>query len=228
MEISNKTLAWLVVAAIVVSIFGTTLSVINMSSVNPTGYATTNDTGLAAVLVSTSVVLRFQQIPAYNSTDFGTGQINTSGGYASCNMAVNDTTGTGIKKTGGCIGFSTTATALVIENVGTSNLNVTLNFSANDTSFLLTKPGTGNASRWLKYTVYNTTANGGCINSAGISSWGVWTDVPAPNTTILACGNLTTQGTGNYRILIGLNVSINENITNTQKYLTIRAQGTDI
>ncbi len=225
MEISNKTLAWLVIAAIVVSIFGTTLSLINFTGENSAGYATSNTTGEAKVLVSSSVVLRFS--PTANSTDFGSGQINTAGGYSSCVLGINTTNTVAPTASAGCIGFATTTTGLILENVGTTNLNVTLNFSSNETDFLRTNSLTGNGSRWLRYTVFNTTANGGCY-WPNASMWGVWFDVGVPNTTTVICQNLTTSGSGNYRMLIGLNISMNENITNTQKTLTIRAQGTDI
>jgi hypothetical protein len=139
-------------------------------------------------------------------------------------MAINTSTSTAIVKTAGCLNFNTNAAGLVLENVGTSNLNVTLNFSKNDTDFLQTNPDTGNGSRWFKYTVWNGTG-GGC-RSPNATMWGVWYDVGVPNTTVNVCGNLTW--TNGNKLLIGLNISVNENLTTTAKTVIIRAQGTSI
>ena len=224
MEISNKTLAWLVVAAIVVSIFGTTLSIMNISGRGPAGYLTSNDTGQASVTVSQAVVLRF--VAGNNTVAFGSGAINTSGGYTLCNLMINNSAGTGGTLVG-CNGFTTSPGALMLENVGTSNLNVTLNFSKNDTDFL---PATGGRSGiYFKYTVGNgTDGKGGCKGGTqNATVWGGWTDVGVPNTTVNVCGNLSWITNAN-RLLIGLNISVNPNITTALQTVTILAQGTGI
>jgi hypothetical protein len=226
MEISNKTLAWLVVAAIVVSIFGTTLSLMNMTGTNPAGYATSNTTGEARVDVSTAVVLRF--VSNANTTNFGSGQIDTSGGYSTCNLMTNTSAGTLVSV--GCTGFNATPGALILENVGTSNLNVTLNFSKNESDFLPTSGGRG--GMYAKFTVGNGTnaPDAGCkaIYAPNISVWQGWVDLPAvAGTVVNICGNLTWGSTAN-KILIGLNISVNGNITAVPQTITVYAQGTSI
>ncbi|MGV8087426.1 MAG: hypothetical protein ACP5N1_07375, partial [Candidatus Woesearchaeota archaeon] len=125
MEISNRTLAWLVIAAIVVSVFGTTLSLQKLSrSSLASGYVTSNATGTAAVEVSQSVVLRY----TVSSVDFGSGSVNSSLGFNNCTLSINGTGSTTIHRVG-CEGFNSTNTGgtFNLENAGTSYLNVTLN-----------------------------------------------------------------------------------------------------
>ena len=134
MEISNKMLAWFVVAAVVVSIFGTVISLNKLNKTNSlTGFATSNTTGTANVAITTQTVLRF----VISAVDFGSGQINTSGGYYNCTMGINDSNPGTIIKSAGCIGFNTTVgSTFQLQNAGTTYLNVTLNFSKNAADFI--------------------------------------------------------------------------------------------
>jgi hypothetical protein len=223
MEISNKTLAWLVVAAIVVSIFGTTISLWNLNNEeNFAGRLTTNDTGLASVTVSQSVVLRF----AVNATNFGTGSINTSGGRYQCNMIINATTNNpAITKDSGCLNFNANTGALILENVGTSFLNVTLNFSANASGFGIVNSSGGDSIGLtaLQFAVSNN-ESGSCTGTLNNRSWSVVPGIPTPQNI---CTNLSWTVATN-SLLIGINVTITENASQGAKSLTFYAQGTNI
>ena len=70
MEISNKTLALLLVAAIVVSIGGTLISLNNVNQ-GITGHVTSNATGTTSVNVGAVTTLRFD----ISSVDFGAGSV---------------------------------------------------------------------------------------------------------------------------------------------------------
>jgi hypothetical protein len=221
MDISNKTLAWLVVVAIVVSIFGTTISILNLSNRQNAlvAYATSNTTGGASAEVSQSVILRF----AINATDFGQGSVNSSIGYWGCVLAINGSTANPTIIKDGCSGFSATSPALVIENVGTSYLNVTLNFSRNATDFLSVSSGTvGN----FKYVVSNN-ESGSCTPVGWLNATTTaWTEVGVPNTTTVVCQNLSWAGSGN-SLVIGLNLTVTDNVTQGAKFMWITAQGTN-
>jgi hypothetical protein len=214
MEISNKTLAWLVIAAIVVSVFGTTLSLQRLNKTSlASGYASSNATGTASVDVSQSVVLRY----AVNAVNFGSGAINSSGGFNNCILSINDTVNIGKV---GCEGFNTTNSGgpFIIENAGTSFLNVTLNFSKNATAFI-----GGNATlTWFKYAVSNNESSS-CIS--GLAST-AWTEV-VENSSVPICTNMSwLDPTDSLRI--GINISIPNNAVAGAKSVSIIAQGTGI
>jgi hypothetical protein len=214
MEISNKTLAWLVIAAIVVSVFGTTLSLQRLNKTSlANGYATSNVTGTASVDVSQSVVLRYTT----NAVNFGSGAINSSGGYNQCVLSINATTAIGQV---GCDGFNATNSggAFTIENAGTSFLSVTLNFSKNATNFI-----GGNASlTWFKYAISNneTTSCVGTLNNTG------WTEV-IENASVPICTNMSWSDPSD-TLRIGVNISIPNNAVAGSKSVSVVAQGTGI
>ena len=144
MEISNKTLAMFLVAAIVVSLGGTILSLQRLNSISTTGYATANTQGNATINVTSQTSLRF----AINSVNFGTGSVNTTGGYTNCIMSLNDTAA--FTKVG-CLSFNANNAAgpsFVIENDGNTYVNLTLNASKNATGFI------GGTSPAFEYAIY--------------------------------------------------------------------------
>ena len=221
MEISNKALAWLVVAAIVVSIFGTTISLWNLNNKENllAGNLLTNDTGLAQVTVSQSVVLRF----AINATNFGTGSINSSGGYSSCNLAISGQTSPATIVKTGCNNFNPTTAILVLENAGTSFLNVTLNVSGNATNFTGNLPGDAIGLAAFQFNVSNN-ETGSCVGTLNNQTWSTVPGVPTPQNI---CTNLSWTGTTN-SLVIGLNVTITNNASQGAKSVTFFAQGTNI
>jgi hypothetical protein len=166
MEFSNKTLAWLVVATIVVSLAGTIISLNKLNESGVTGFASNNKTGNATVNINSQTTLNF----AVSGLNFGTGQINTSlpnGQY--CNMSSNQTSGTTINWAGGCSGFNNVVPAngwLQLENAGTTIMNVTLNFSANAANFI-----GGSLSPSFKFSVSNNESNSCTGINTSLSNW---------------------------------------------------------
>ena len=209
MEISNKTLAWLVIAAVIVSFAGTLTSLYELNSISNSGYAVSNDTATASVDVSQSVILRY----AINTIDFGSGSVNTSGNYHQCVLGLNVS---GPISKDGCEGFNSTGTPFVLENAGTGNLNVTLNFTENATTFLGGTP----ALAWFRYTVSNNESNS-CVGT--LSSQG-WTDVVRGSVTNI-CTNLSWSDSSD-TLKIGINISIPEDSTKGARAVSIIAQGT--
>lgn len=214
MEISNRTLVWLVVATIVVSIFGTIISVKTMKDNGLTAYATSNTTGNASVTISTQTILTF----VISTLNFGSGTVNTTYTGHNCTLESNGTLIT-TPQQAGCIGFNIGGTypSLVLENAGNTYMNVTMNFSTDASGF----PG-GNATvRSLQYT-FRANESGACT---GATTQSVWTEVTAPSTMKLICSNLSWSG--NDSILVGLRVVIPEDADGT-KNVTIVAQGTSL
>lgn len=220
MEISNKTLAWLVVAAIVVSIFGTTVSLWNLNNKeNFAGYATSNTTGSASVDVSQSVILRF----AVNATNFGAGSVNSSmAGVWSCNMMINGTTGNPAIARTGCVGFNPASGALVMENAGTSYLSVTLNVSKSASQFGIIGGSDAIGINAFRYAIANN-ESGSCV---GTLNNGTWTAVEAVPTPQLICTNLSWSG-GTNSLLVGISLNITGNATQGARSVTFTAQGTN-
>jgi len=176
MEISNKTLAVLLVVTIAISLTGTILSLNTLQESKLTGYATYNDTGKAQVIISSSTVLRF----IVNTIDFGTGSVNSTG-YTNCTLYVNGSSGTSINRTAGCINFNTTAGGpLVLENDGTTYINVTINASTNAAEFI------NGTSPQFQYQIQEN-ETGSCLSGAAATTW---TDV-VKGTVTQICGNMS-------------------------------------
>jgi len=212
-EISNKTLAWLVITAVIISFAGTLVSLYKLNNMSSTGYFTYNTTGTASVDVSKSVVLRY----AISSVNFGSGSVNSSLGFNNCTLSINGSAT--IYKTG-CEGFNSTnigGDSFILENAGTSYLNVTLNFSNNASTFM---GGNGSLARFRYGISENET--GSCV---GTISNTTWTDA-IENATINICTNLSWADATD-TIRIGINISIPENAAGS-KSVNITAQGTGI
>jgi len=223
MEISNKTLAWLVVAAIVVSVFGTTMSLWNLNNKESfAGYVTlTNSTAGATVGISQSVILRF----AINATNFGSGSVNSGAGYWGCNMGINASSTTIYQN--GCTGFNPSGNALVIENVGTSYMNVTLNITGNATTFLGNSPSDAIGSGAFMYEVSDN-ESGSCVGTKYNTSWTIVQNGTATAISpILICSNLSYAVSSN-SLAIGLNITLTNNATPGAKFVVFTAQGTNI
>jgi hypothetical protein len=132
MEFTNKTLVWFVLAAIVVSLTGTIITLNGVNENGFSGFASSNRTGNATVSISSQTSLNF----VVNALDFGTGSVNSTTPY-SC--VLSNFNSTNITRVGNCDGFNSSTVAngwLQIENIGNTRMNVTLNFSANASTFI--------------------------------------------------------------------------------------------
>ena len=118
MNVSNKTLAVLLIAAIVVSLGGTLLS-----GGQKTGYATT--AGTVNYSVSDNLVVNFTTI----NIDFGTGFVVESAGP--CIIASD------AAPDAGCGGsFESSPGGLVFENIGNTACSVNMSVNDTDTNFI--------------------------------------------------------------------------------------------
>ncbi|MGV8140855.1 MAG: hypothetical protein ACP5NW_00265 [Candidatus Woesearchaeota archaeon] len=221
MEFSNRTLAWLVLATIVVSMCGTFIALNELNSI--TAYATSNATGNAQVSISSQTVLNFY----VGSLDFGSGSVNGTAPYQ-CNLTVNKSVGSvsaTISQNGACDGFNSSLPAgtLTLENAGNTVLNVTLNFSGNASTII----GGGGGSIPLPSMAFTIAQNetGSCttLNTSYLG----WTEIQhtAAWPAYLICTGMQYTSTSD-SISVGLRISIPSNATEGSKTLWVRAQGT--
>jgi hypothetical protein len=140
MELSNKSLALLLVAAIVVSLGGTVVSLNRLSTLSLTGFAV-NDTDVGytnfSITSNVSVVFDVSRI------DFGSGSVNGSGpGLQNCTLESNGTTPDALM----CLLFPTTDTQLILFNDGNQNVSVRLLSNATADEFIGGDSGLNNFS----------------------------------------------------------------------------------
>ena len=205
MDISNKTLALFLVAAIVLSLGGTLISLNRINKITgPTGYATTG-TGFVNLSIVTNT-----DISIINATvDFGAGVVNVSNGCNFANLSNNDTLGW---NAGGCwvnqssngIAVRNETSRFVVQNDGNVNVSVTMtSVQKNWSNFI------GNCtSQDDNMYNYTTTINGSetayaCQGALG--SLGVWTGLDGSAQSI--CSELAWEDASD-AVVIGLNISI--------------------
>jgi hypothetical protein len=148
-EISNKTLAFLLVGAIAISLMGTLFSLNRLGRIGEpiiSGEATTNS-GQASMTIASSLSIRLE----VSSLDFGNCRPGSAPGswFESNNTAID---GTGI---GQCDNLQTVGN-ITIENDGSAVANVSINISTTD----LTGGLADNRSIW--FASRNTTTRAGC------------------------------------------------------------------
>ncbi len=155
-DISNKTVVALLVAAIAISLGGTfvTLNVLNnklgVGMPQITGFATIPN-ATATLTLQTFSSIKFSQA----SVAFGTGSVNTSGGFSNCTLS---TLGGAAGFNSGCADFSEVSSGFTIENDGNTNLSVELRSNETAEQFI----GAGSA-----LFLWNVTVNeaGSCKNT---------------------------------------------------------------
>ena len=181
MEITNKTLAMLLVAAVAISLFGTIFSVNKLNQFgefrSTTGFATT-DTGTAVVVVNTSTSIKF----VVATIDWGSGSVNSTSGFLNCTLA------TDAANTEGCAGFNTVSQGFILENDGNTVAAVSLAANRTAVQFI---GGTGEGGGPLfRYKVANNgTESSSCTTPLPVAYTDV--NVTAPGTVICADLNYT-------------------------------------
>ena len=127
-DISNKSLATLLVVAIVVSI-GSTWLVLNKAPglLTITGLQSSTDIGTVDLEIETVGSIRF----AVNNVTFGRGKVNTTAGNDRC---ILDTNGT--NQSSKCINFTAVTSPFQLENDGSQNASVQLFFSNDADGFI--------------------------------------------------------------------------------------------
>ena len=111
-DISNKTLAALLIVAIAIGFVG-------LLSFKPTTTGAYDETGTARVNITEQVSI----ILDTTSLDFGDGWVNKSAASCSINSS------TGEIESSNCVGFSAPPTGFILRNDGNTNVSVTLNGS---------------------------------------------------------------------------------------------------
>jgi len=177
MDLSNKTLAMFLVAAIVVSIAGTTVSLNRLGAldrVGVTGYATT-DTGNLTLTVSSNTSIEF--VTSYNLLNWGTGTVD---GDNNCTLVTDGTTT-------GCLNFDAVSNGLLLRNIGNVNVTVQLVSNATNPEFLdssgecTAEAADVNFSTFLYKVTVNET---GACNSTPVPSAFTTPNVTSDGTTI--------------------------------------------
>ena len=163
-DVSNKTIFALLVATVVISLGGTYIS---MSAVNNklgslgfgpiTGFFAPI-TGFALIPNATATVTveLFSSIKFTDSSvAFGSGNVNTTGGFTKCALST-------VYTPRGCVSFNDVTDGFTIENDGNSNLSVELRSNVTAAQFI------GGSSPLF---LWNVTVNeaGSCVNASGTS-----------------------------------------------------------
>ena len=207
MSVSNKTLAVLLLAAIVVSLGGTFISLNRLGALSTTGYQVSgeNVTGDVRLAIQDVLSITIADQPEIN---FGTCELGE--GAAGITIASNTTDG---NEAGSCTGFA--PVPIAVRNNGNRQALVTFNVSDYGTnvappdgtsgSFLQVgdaraSPGTDFSE--LRYTTRNASwdgsvgANGGCLNTGAGWSAGSFALITA-TADITVCNVLDFSSTAN-------------------------------
>jgi hypothetical protein len=205
-EISNKTLAILIVGAIAVSLMGTFISLNRFTKVGPNGYP--GITGMYSVNRSGTVLLDVSGTASFKvntNVDFGTVTPNATGFWISTDT--NNTWAGG--SAANCSDISGSCHGIEIENDGNEIINISFNTSTNATTLIGgTSPSftflsrNGNRSgagsengcngtlQNTAFTEISTNANYILCNGTSTSGFGYW----AANDKITMEFNLTIPG----------------------------------
>lgn len=174
MDMSNRTLAMFLVAAIVVSVAGTFISLNKLSGmetqeVSWTGYAT-SDTGRINLTIADSVNIDVQS--GNDELDYGQCNPGPSGLWVN----LGDTTKQGSGAVN-CSGDTTSAQTIVVDNIGNVDANVTI--AAECTS----AQAIGSATAQMNV------SSAGCVGGA-ISTF----EIDGSNVRQMICTNVTLSG----------------------------------
>ncbi len=209
MEMSNKSLALILVLSVAVSLFGTFYSISRMPTpvaAPPTGYAA-SDTGQTNFTIQSDIQIVFTT----SQINFGTGAVNnTDGAPTICENCTLNSEGTRLYN---CSGFNVVNTGFRIENQG--NLNVSLNISSNETvAQFVGGNSTVRAFQWKM----EENETGAC--GAGLAP-GTYSTVTVTNTT--ACTDFKTGAANTLNMEI--QIRIPQNASTGTRDATITAWG---
>jgi hypothetical protein len=203
MNVTNKTLAILLITAMVFSLGGT-LIVLNNDSI--TGYITGDTDATVDYEISSNVDINFTT----DAINFGSGSV-VSGDI--CNIYTDGTANSGCNDFG-----SIPNQGLVLENIGNTNASITLNFQTAQATFFDQTNGTADIE--IKVSDAET---GSCTSTSYTS----FTAIPQYTTSFQICSNLQEPNlvTGS-SIRIDLHLIIDEDVrgTNTMNILADAAQ----
>jgi len=218
-EVSNKTLALLLVGAIVVSLFGTFVSLNRLNRLSPglgdvTGFATS---GSGTVQLNVSGQASFRVYAA--TVDFGEIQPNVSGFWIRTQSNNTWANGTGLANN--CESATSLCAGIEIENDGNELINISFNTSSDADSFI-----GGTSPSWsFKLLDGNRSGPGNMDGCDGSIPFATWTEVTAAtdfrlcNSTSGANGFNFTEGAD--RITLEFNLTIPNDPVVGQKVATI-------
>ena len=201
-EVSNRAVMALLIATIVISLGGTFISLTTINN-RLVGLGLTPITGLvmapnatATLTVTTTSSIKFSQA----TVAFGSGYVNSSGGYTACILSTL-ATGENI----GCEDFNEVGNGFTIENDGNTNLTVELKSNVTAATFI-----GGSTSRFN----WNVTLNesGSCVNISANGGGAIF-----PNTT-----NSSDCGDGNMSADAGACGGIFEEVSTDYKVICPR------
>jgi hypothetical protein len=210
-DISNKSLATLLIVAIVVSIGGTWL-VLNKAPglLEITGLQSSSDTGTAQLTIETVGAIRF----AVDTVNWSTGRVNTTNGNDRC---ILDTEGTNDGNR--CINFTTVNAGFQLENDGSQNASIQLAFSNDADGFI---GGSAGVNEYRYKPVANET------NSCGDQLLApIWYEVNTTTPGDVICGTLDFQD-GSDSIELDINITIPNDATAGTKSSTLTATATTV
>lgn len=213
MSVSNKTLAIMLLAAIVVSLGGTFISLSRLGTMStPTGHATDDSQG--NITLTIDEILSITTIDN-NLIDFGTCEL----GADSAGITINSEQGA---DTDNCSNVGDVE-AILVRNNGNLDANVTIQAASVGTDqggagpFFL---DTGSSNSSLQYKFMNeshASYEGGCMSGMGPSSY---TDFAEPATEYTACELLQSHSSDNsigvdFQISVPDSASEGDNVTIT-------------
>mgnify|MGYP006305416683 CR=1 FL=1 len=214
-DISNRALAILLVATIVVSLGGTMLSLSRLESAGIgglTGHATDTNEGSVEATVTSTTAINFTT----TTVSFGTGTVDPS-----CNNCTMSTPS--VSDATCCNSLAAPASGLVIENVGNENVTLDLNFSEDAAGYI------GGTSPLFQMNVTEGEA-GSCNNATGgagsglVSTWNhTWGNVPTTESEVC---NIFQPGYSNDQLKIDVKVRIPDNSKTGLRNATVTAKAT--
>jgi len=217
MDISNKSLALLLVVAVFVSFLGTYASLNKIDEMQSiTGFATSgNDTGTVTLEITENVTITF----TVDSINWGTGTVaNDLPGLEYCEMMTN-----GTLNPVNCTTFNNVTTPFRIANEG--NENVSLQIKSNASAATLF--GAAATSPEFQWKAEDNATTGGCSDHFNATILGGFVDVSTSD--VYVCGSPTTQwfGTGIYNVMhLHMRVNFPEDTASGAKAALITATGT--
>ncbi len=228
-EISNRTLAILLIVAIAISLGGTIISLNRLAQVRvPTiTAAALTDTGTATVNITSQASIIFHA--GNNSIAFGSGWVNSTESSGICVMsAINSSDGT---VNSACKGsWAAGLSGFIIENNGNVNLTVEVHSDKNSTEFLGNQTSGTNNMNFTFMAYNNETASCGQLNASCDDEWLAW---PNGDAKTGICFNTSNGGLGfddtKDSMVIDINLSIDYRTVltgNGTQTATITATGT--
>lgn len=214
MDTSNRTLAYFLIAAIVISLAGTIISLNKLGRVTVTGAITT---GNATLVIVTNASIKF--VTGTDTCTNDASSVNWGSGYTTGTCSMTTITSESLPTL--CANFSNQAGCpLFIENDGNVNLSVNLNASQNGTDLFGT---TGTLYTYsLRWKVSN---NGTSDCQVGLKQNETFIEVNKTNPQICSDFGYIT---GDDTLKVDMNVSFGDQATKGAKTSILTVTGTQI